>query len=429
MNYKPRKKNEQHYIDSECDVNLNSSYNKNRLNEAPQAVDKSKYTNIDFRDGVVGSSAPSRDKINPSLLADVDKAAGIAGTKGSVTTAVTGHRTGSRHNPSGNAVDLAMFDGKGYHSIDDAKKKGIYDKIANFVKALESMGYKVNSERGNDKAVLWFGFKNHHHHVHVSRLSDDGQSTAKETDKSKTPAVNKNTNDKTKKMPSVILMGGLNYRKGDKSTIEQGELVSSGLGGITNVIAKDYNDLAGVKKEIDKSPNSPIVLFSAGGGYASQIAKYVKEKGGDPTNIFISEPYTCSSNTKVSVETAISNGVPKENIIGGEDTCTGSNVAGVSRKEKGGKSHWDGLKVAGQLVKEKLGSLSNDTSSETQTNTSDTSSSSETQTNTSDTSSNNNKDDGFRSKLFNIFSKLEEGKNNKLNEEVSRINDLIKKIL
>jgi hypothetical protein len=44
------------------------------------------------------------------------------------------------------------------------------------------MGYKVNSERGNDKAVLWFGFPNHHHHVHISRKSDDGGSTYEKSD-------------------------------------------------------------------------------------------------------------------------------------------------------------------------------------------------------------------------------------------------------
>jgi hypothetical protein len=147
------------------------------ITEGPQAVDTSKYDDINFKDRVVGSSTPTKDKINPSLLADVDKAAEIAGVKGSVTTAVSGHRPGSRH-ALGLAVDLAMFDGKGYHSKEDAKKKGIYDKIEKFVKALEGMGYKVNSESGNDKAVLWFGFPNHHHHVHVSRKSDDGESSS-----------------------------------------------------------------------------------------------------------------------------------------------------------------------------------------------------------------------------------------------------------
>lgn len=147
------------------------------ITESPQSVDTSKYSYIDFKDRIVGSSTPSKDKINPSLLSDVNQAAKIAGVKASVTTAVTGHKRGTRHE-SGLAVDLAMFDGKGYGSKNAAIKTGIYDKIEKFVRALESMGYKVNSERGHDKAVLWFGFLNHHHHVHVSRKSDDGTSTS-----------------------------------------------------------------------------------------------------------------------------------------------------------------------------------------------------------------------------------------------------------
>lgn len=164
------------------------------ITEAPQSVDTSKYDDINFKDRVVGSSTPSKDKINPSLLADVDKAAEIAGVKGSVTTAVTGHKKGSRHE-LGLAVDLAMFDGKGYHSKEDAKKKGIYDKIEKFVKALESMGYKVNSESGNDKAVLWFGFPNHHHHVHVSRKSDDGTSSSSSSSSTTSPSSSSSTTD------------------------------------------------------------------------------------------------------------------------------------------------------------------------------------------------------------------------------------------
>lgn len=181
------------------------------ITEAPQSVDTSKYSDINFKDRVVGSSTPSKDKINPSLLADVDKAAEIAGTKASVTTAVTGHRAGSRHG-LGLAVDLAMFDGKGYHSKDDAKKKGIYDKIEKFVKALEGMGYKVNSESGNDKAVLWFGFPNHHHHVHVSRKSDDGTSTSSSTSTStSTDSSDDTTTTTTTSSSSSSSKGGIDF--------------------------------------------------------------------------------------------------------------------------------------------------------------------------------------------------------------------------
>jgi hypothetical protein len=193
----------------------------NLLNEEPKLVDPSKYSNIDFRDGVVGNSKPSKDKINPSLLADVDIAAGIAGVKASITTAVSGHDTGTRHE-AGLAVDVAMFDNVGYSSIESAKKNGIYDKIERFVRALESMGYKINSESGNDKAVLWFGFKGHDHHVHISRKSDDGSSSPeKPVEKAKTKEYlkyglnsGKIHNPTRVKISSV---GTLNAKKGDET--------------------------------------------------------------------------------------------------------------------------------------------------------------------------------------------------------------------
>ena len=146
------------------------------INEAPSSVNKSLYHNTDFKDKVVGSSTPSKDKINPSLLADVDKAAKAAGVKVSVTTAVTGHKNSGRH-PKGNAVDIAMVNGKGFGSMSVAKSNGIYDDINKFVDELVKMGYKKNSESGNDKAVLTFGFPGHDNHVHVSRNSDSGESS------------------------------------------------------------------------------------------------------------------------------------------------------------------------------------------------------------------------------------------------------------
>jgi hypothetical protein len=145
--------------------------------EAPSSVNSSLYQNTDFKDRVVGSSTPSKDKINPSLLADVDKAAKAAGVKVSVTTAVTGHRNSGRH-PKGNAVDIAMVNGKGFSSLSAAKSNGIYDAINKFVNELVKMGYVKNSESGNDKAVLTFGFPNHDNHVHVSRNSDSGTSSS-----------------------------------------------------------------------------------------------------------------------------------------------------------------------------------------------------------------------------------------------------------
>lgn len=145
------------------------------IKEAPEKVDPSIYTNTDFKPFVVGDSNPLADKINPSLLKDIDIAAKKANIDISVTTAVSGHRKGSRHE-TGHAVDIAMVNGKGFQSEKDAQKKGIYDGMMRFVRELENMGYIKNSESGNDKAVLTFGFPGHHHHVHVSRKSDDGLS-------------------------------------------------------------------------------------------------------------------------------------------------------------------------------------------------------------------------------------------------------------
>ena len=165
------------------------------INESPSSVNKSLYHNTDFRDGVVGKSTPSKDKINPSLLADVEKAAKAANVKVSVTTAVTGHRNSGRH-PKGNAVDIAMVNGKGFGSMAAAKNNGIYDDINRFVDELVKMGYKKNSESGNDKAVLTFGFPNHDNHVHVSRNSDSGLSSTSNVEPESSDDKTKDTETK-----------------------------------------------------------------------------------------------------------------------------------------------------------------------------------------------------------------------------------------
>ncbi|NBO23176.1 hypothetical protein EBU94_07565 [bacterium] len=137
-----------------------------KLNEA---VDT--YSNVEFRDRVVGDSTPSKDNINLTLLSDIQTAAKKANVQVSVTTAVSGHRKGTRHQ-SGNAVDIAMINGKGWSDENSAKSKGIYNSIKRFVDELKNLGYAVNvKETGNPKVVLWFGYKNHNNHVHVSNKS------------------------------------------------------------------------------------------------------------------------------------------------------------------------------------------------------------------------------------------------------------------
>jgi hypothetical protein len=131
------------------------------------------YSYVNVIDGIAGSK-PSIDfknnTINNALLADIAVAAKAAGIIVTITTAITGHKPTQNH-VSGNAVDIAIVNGKGYNSIEDAKRKGIYDGMAGFVEALNSMGYQVNSERGQEKSILWFGFPAHNNHMHISRKS------------------------------------------------------------------------------------------------------------------------------------------------------------------------------------------------------------------------------------------------------------------
>jgi len=122
------------------------------------------YSNITFAD-----SAKS-DKVNRNLLNDINQAAKIAGVKvriGTITSTHPSKTSGkdSRH-PEGNAVDIDMVNGK-------AVSKKIKDEVNAIVYQLEKMGYKKNVERGNEKAVLTFGYPNHDNHVHVSNKSEE----------------------------------------------------------------------------------------------------------------------------------------------------------------------------------------------------------------------------------------------------------------
>ena len=143
-----------------------------KKNKVTEAVDN--YSNVDFKDGVVGNSRPSNDNINVSLLQDIQTAAKNANLKVDVTTAVSGHKPGTRHE-SGNAVDIAMINGKAV----SLNNRADADKL---VGELVKLGYAKNvAETGNDKVVLTFGMKDHENHVHVSKKSGVSSNTGTET--------------------------------------------------------------------------------------------------------------------------------------------------------------------------------------------------------------------------------------------------------
>jgi hypothetical protein len=109
----------------------------------------------------------SSDKVNENLLKDICKAAKNANVRVTITTAISGHSAetasgnASRH-PSGNAVDISLV------NETPVKTPSNRGNVDNFVNQLEILGYTKNSESGNPKSVLTFGFPGHDNHVHVS---------------------------------------------------------------------------------------------------------------------------------------------------------------------------------------------------------------------------------------------------------------------
>jgi hypothetical protein len=145
----------------------------NIINEAYEDLPKifDTYPNLTFHDRT------KNDRLPKNLLDDIQDAAQKANITISVNYARTGH---GKHTKSGNlsrhwsgvAVDLSTVNGKEWVSVSDAKDKEIYDGIEKFVSVLKDKGYKINSESGNNKAVLYFGFSGHDNHLHVSNKSN-----------------------------------------------------------------------------------------------------------------------------------------------------------------------------------------------------------------------------------------------------------------
>jgi hypothetical protein len=98
-----------------------------------------------------------------------------------------GHGLTYRHERH-EGVDISAFNGTGYSSEADAKAKGIYQVVRDFVGHLYNLGYSENGKNKSEgrwvesdkfpnglercsecsKVVINFGEKNHNNHVHVS---------------------------------------------------------------------------------------------------------------------------------------------------------------------------------------------------------------------------------------------------------------------
>ena len=143
----------------------------------------------------------------------------------------------------------------------------------------------------------------------------------------------------------AVLVGGLDYRKGDLKIDQQEELFKQGFG---NVKIKAYRytvSVSDVTSFLNENPKLPIFLFSAGCTLAEGLSK---SSVVDNKNLFIIEPYVESANTKKIVENAIKNGVPASNVYAGPNAPRGNGISGASQTPSG-IDHWGSLKyVASQ---------------------------------------------------------------------------------
>jgi hypothetical protein len=175
---------------------------KSEVNEAFVQLNDTNYSNVKFdKDGT------QYDQLNQALLDDLQTAASNAGVVITITTAKSGHGNltingrPSRH-ATNTAVDIALLDGIGAggasnESNGNSQFRELGDKVKN---ELLNIGYALNAEGGNQKAVLWQTNTggNHFNHLHVSNTEGVSGSAPSETMSKATPEFLKSLVDSLK---------------------------------------------------------------------------------------------------------------------------------------------------------------------------------------------------------------------------------------
>lgn len=145
---------------------------------------------------------------------------------------------------------------------------------------------------------------------------------------------------------AAILVGGLTYRSGDKSTSTQAQMLKSGLG-VANVKSFDWDaSTESILSFLSANPKTPVFLFSAGCKKAGPLSA---SNNVDINKLYIIEPfYEPGGETAKSVKTAVNNGVPSKNVFVGKNASRGSGiVSGTSSSN--GSDHWDALVTVGRM--------------------------------------------------------------------------------
>jgi hypothetical protein len=184
--------------------------NKNIISELELVqLNDTNYSNLKY-----DNDGTHLDSVNKSLLDDLNTASKAAGIVTTITTASTGHPSNtvtgnpSRHTKK-TAVDISILNGIGSGgATNSANGNSEFRSLGNKLKdALVSMGYSLNVESGNNKAVLWQTNTggNHYNHLHVSNNSGEtGESPTATDDSASQNAYNAAAGTVSSKTDSVF---------------------------------------------------------------------------------------------------------------------------------------------------------------------------------------------------------------------------------
>lgn len=143
----------------------------------------------------------------------------------------------------------------------------------------------------------------------------------------------------------AVLVGGLNYRPGDKPTSEQTSILSNAIG--QPVKGFNYNDSNdNILRYLESNPGIPVFLFSKGceKAFVLSNSSYVNKN-----QLYIIEPFAINKGTKNIVNMAVNNGVPARNVYVGKNSSRGYGVVNGT-SDSNAKRHWDAISSVGDMV-------------------------------------------------------------------------------
>ena len=176
-----------------------------------------------------------------------------------------------------------------------------------------------------------------------AKLTD--RACRKEFGKSFKPNKPKITINKPTSANKAVLVGGLNYRPGDKSTSEQTSILSNAIG--QPVKGFNYNDSNdNILRYLESNPGIPVFLFSKGceKAFVLSNSSYVNKN-----QLYIIEPFAIDKGTKNIVNMAVNNGVPARNVYVGKNSSRGYGVINGT-SDSNAKRHWDAISSVGDMV-------------------------------------------------------------------------------